>query len=133
MFLIDSSAWIEYLRPAGSANLKRRIKEVLQKEEALCCGIIIVEILRGAKNEKDFQLLHESLLALPQIPLDQTVTERAATWGFQLDRKGKVVSTTDLLIASAAYKKGCLLHLDGDFQRIASVYDLEQEKLGSSE
>jgi predicted nucleic acid-binding protein len=58
MFLIDSSAWIEYLRPKGSQDVKERVRDILQKEEAVSCGIVIVEILRGAKNEKDFQLLN---------------------------------------------------------------------------
>jgi len=35
MFLIDSSAWIEYLRPKGSKKIKERVKEILQKEEAV--------------------------------------------------------------------------------------------------
>ncbi|MBM4141698.1 MAG: PIN domain nuclease [Nitrospira sp.] len=129
MFLIDSSAWIEYLRPNGSQKVKARIREVLQREEAFCCGIVIVEILRGAKNEKDFQLLSDSLTSLPQIPIDNAVIERAAKWGFTLDRKGKVVSTTDLLIASAAYKQASILHLDSDFETIASVVDLKEERL----
>lgn len=129
MFLIDSSAWIEYLRLDGSRRVKEKVREILQKEEAVCCGIVIVEILRGAKNEKDFQRLWDSLIALPQTPIDNAVIERASRWGFILDRKGRVVSTTDLLIASAAYKKACILHLDNDFKIIASVFDLEEEKL----
>jgi predicted nucleic acid-binding protein len=43
--------------------------------------------------------------------------------------RGKVVSTTDLLIAAAAYKKTRLLHIDDDFKRITSIIDLEQEKI----
>jgi len=46
-----------------------------------------------------------------------------------LDRKGKVVSTADLIIASAAYKEARLLHSDRDFDTIASIVDLEQEKI----
>jgi predicted nucleic acid-binding protein len=65
MFLIDSSAWIEYLRPKGSIKIKERIRNILQKEEAVSCGIIVVEILRGSKDEKDFQSLNESLRSLP--------------------------------------------------------------------
>lgn len=103
MYLIDSSAWIEYLRPNGSKKVKGKIREILHREEAVCCGIVIVEILRGVKNEKDFHSLQDSLLSLSQIPLDDNVIERAAKWGFMLDRKGKAVSTTDLLIASASY------------------------------
>jgi predicted nucleic acid-binding protein len=69
------------------------------------------------------------LISLPQIPIDETVIERASRWGFLLARKGKVVPTTDLIIASAAYKKARLLHADSDFDTIASIVDLEQEKM----
>jgi predicted nucleic acid-binding protein len=82
MFLIDSSLWIEYFRPKGSKKIKEMVKDILQKEEAVSCGIIAVEILRGAKNEKDFQSLQDALMSLPQIPFDDTVIERASRWGF---------------------------------------------------
>lgn len=129
MFLIDSSAWIEYLRPKGSQKVKQRIRDILQKEEALSCGIVIIDILRGAKNEKDFLSLNESLRSLPQILIDDLIIERASKWGFILDRKGKFVSTTDLLIASAAYKKARLIHVDSDFELISSEVDLEEERI----
>jgi predicted nucleic acid-binding protein len=132
MFLIDSSAWIEYLRPKGSHKIKQRIRDILQKEEAVSCGIVIVEILRGSKNEKDFDSLNDSLGSLPRIPIDDSVIERASKWGFLLDRKGKFVSTTDLLIASAAYKKACLIHVDNDFELISSEVDLEEEKISKT-
>jgi len=127
MFLIDSSAWVEYLRPKGSIKVKERIRDILQKEEAVSCGIVVVEILRGSKDEKDFQSLNGSLRSLPQIPIDDVVIERASKWGYTLDRKGKIVSTTDLIIASAAYKKARLIHLDRDFKLISSVIDLDEE------
>jgi predicted nucleic acid-binding protein len=129
MFLIDSSAWIEYLRPHGSRKAKERVREILEKGEAVSCGIVVIEILRGAKNEKDFRTLRESLMSLPQIPIDEAVIERASHWGFTLDRKGKVASTTDLLIASAAYKKARLLHLDSDFGMIGDLAGLEEERI----
>ena len=88
MFLVDSSVWIEYLRPKGSLNVKERVRMILQKEEMVSCGIIVVEILRGAKNEKDFESLRDSLTSLPQIQIDDTVIERASKWGFILERKG---------------------------------------------
>jgi len=129
MFLLDSSVWVEYFRPKGSQKIKERVKAILQRDEAVSCGIVIVEILRGARNEKDFQILRDSLVSLSQVPIDATVIERASRWGFLLDRKGKVVSTTDLLIASSAYKKACLLHSDSDFEVIASAADLEEERI----
>jgi predicted nucleic acid-binding protein len=129
MYLIDSSAWIEYLRPHGSAKVKERVREALRREEACCCGIVMVEVLRGANSEKDWSLLQESLAALPQLPLDEAAVERASRWGFMLDRKGKTASTTDLLIASTSFKRAKLIHLDSDFKMIASVADLDHELL----
>ena len=89
----------------------------------------VVEILRGVKNERDFQSLNDSLRSLPQIPIDDAVIERASQWGFLLDGKGKFVSTTDLIIASAAYKKARLLHMDSDFELVSTEVDLEEEKI----
>ena len=131
MFLIDSSAWIEYLRPNGSKKVKQRVREVLKKDEVVTCGIVVVEILRGAKDDKMFKILKETLLSLPQVPLNVEVIEKAALWGYTLDRKGKTVSTTDLFIAAAASEKAVVLHIDSDFEAIASL-GLRQEKLALS-
>jgi predicted nucleic acid-binding protein len=129
MYLIDSSVWIEYLREKGSAAAKRRTREILQREEAVCCAIVVVEVLRGARDPKDFLRLKESLLFLPQIPINDDVIIRASEWGYALDRKGKVVSTTDLFIAAAAYKQATILHSDSHFEVIAQEFGLEQERL----
>ena len=129
MFFIDSSVWIEYLRPKGSTAVKEKIRELLKLGEVVLCGIVLIEILRGAKNKRDFEKLYDSFFSLPQIPIDEEVIKRASRWGYEMDRKGKVVSTTDLIIASAAYKKARLLHIDSDFKMIAEVFDLEEEML----
>lgn len=127
MYLVDSSAWIEYFRPNGSPAVKGRVREILAREEACTCGIVIVEVLRGARTEKDWAALHESLTSLPQIPVDDAVVSKAARWGFQLDRKGATFSTTDLLIAAAAHGKAILIHRDADFKYMARMVGLKEE------
>jgi predicted nucleic acid-binding protein len=129
MYLIDSSVWIEYLRPSGSPKIKARVRKILESEEAVTCGIVVVEILRGARTEKDYRILRDSLLSLPGIPITREVIDRASRWGFLLDRKGKQVPTTDLIIASCAHKNARILHADRDFEVIASICDLDQENL----
>jgi predicted nucleic acid-binding protein len=131
MFLIDSSAWIEYLRPNGSKKVKDKVRDILEKDDAATCGIVVVEILRGAKDDRLFETLKETLLSLPQIQMNDEVIEKAAQWGYTLDRKGKTVSTTDLFIAAAASDKAVVLHVDSDFEIIASL-GLRQEKLALS-
>ncbi|MGR3310495.1 MAG: PIN domain-containing protein [Candidatus Brocadiales bacterium] len=54
MFLIDSSVWIEYLRPKGSAKIKEKVREFLGLGVVVSCGIVMVEILRGAKKQERF-------------------------------------------------------------------------------
>lgn len=127
MYLIDSSAWIEYFRQLGSPAVKHRVREILEAEEAATCSVVIVELLRGAKNETSFKALKETLMSLPQLALDDAAIERAGKWGFTLGRKGKTVPTTDLMIASSAYKKSIVVHVDDDFETIASVCDLQVE------
>jgi len=130
MFLIDSSAWIEYFRPQGSDKVKKRVREILSREEAVTCGVVVVEILRGALDKKTHESLKEALLALPQVPLDDTAIERAGEWGFRGDRRGRAVPTTDLLIGAAAFKKAIVLHCDRDFQFLSSAFGLDQEYCG---
>lgn len=129
MFLIDSSAWIEYFRPGGSANVKQRVRNILQKDEAVTCGVVLVEVLRGAKNEKDYKAIHDALMSLPVIPADDAVVERAAKWGYALARKGNTPPTTDLMIASASHEKAVLLHLDQDFEAMGSLLGLANERI----
>jgi len=129
MFLIDSSVWIEYFRPKGSARIKKKVRELLELGVVVVCGVVIIEILRGVKNKRDFAQLCDSLFSLPQIPIDEEVIKRASKWGFEMERKGKTVSTTDLIIASSAYKKARLLHIDKDFRTIAEFFDSEEEML----
>jgi predicted nucleic acid-binding protein len=129
MYLIDSSAWIEYLRPDGSRKAKELVSEILRKDEAVTCGIVVVEVLRGAKNDKDYDALKDAMLSLPQIPIDSRVVERAAKWGFAIGRKGRTVPTTDLFIAACAHKTAAVLHSDMDFETIRSVAEFEEKKV----
>jgi predicted nucleic acid-binding protein len=127
MFLIDSSVWIEYLRPKGSLKVKDRVEEILKREEAATCGIVIVELLRGAREINVYQSLKESLTALPQTLLDKPVIERAAEWGYFMDRKGTIIPTTDLLIGASAFEKATVFHCDKHFELLGAAFGLRQE------
>jgi predicted nucleic acid-binding protein len=80
-------------------------------------------------DEKSYNLLSHSLKALPTIPINDEVIERAASWGYALMRKGKSISTTDIIIAACAHEKATLLHIDGDFEVISSITGLKEERL----
>ena len=132
MYLIDSSAWIEYLQPNGSQKAKQQVHAILKGDDAVTCGIVVVEVLRGVRNESDYEDLKTAMLSLPLLPIDEYAIERAAKWGFALGRKSRIVPTTDLFIASCAYKKATIIHLDRDFEIIRSVADIEEKRISSS-
>jgi len=127
MYLIDTSVWIDYFRPKTTPKLKERVRDLLESGSVITCGIVLVELLRGAKTLEELKILDDALFALPQIPLDEPVLRRAAQWGYGLDRKGHVLPTTDLIIASAAFPFNRLIHRDKDFITIADNFGLKHE------
>jgi predicted nucleic acid-binding protein len=129
MFLVDSSAWIEYLRPRGNAGIKARVRDLLEKDEAAVCGIVITEVLRGVREDAAYEALEGMFSALPCLPLSEAVFVRAAQWGRRLQQAGKTLPTTDLLIGAAAYGHVAVLHADVDFGLLASSTGLKQEYL----
>jgi predicted nucleic acid-binding protein len=112
-------------------KVKDQVRDILEKDDAVTCGIVVVEILRGAKDDRLFKTLKETLPSLRQTQMNDEVIEKAAQWGYTLDRKGNTVSTTDLFIAAAASDKAVVLHIDSDFEIITSL-GLRQEKLAIS-
>ena len=61
--------------------------------------------------------------------MDDAAIERAGKWGCMLGRKGKTVPTADLMIASSAYNKSTVVHVDEDFETIASVCSVKAERI----
>ena len=90
--------------------------------------MIKLELLGGAKSEKEFARLKSRLDALYEIPTDQSLWDKASELAFTLHRKGITVPYTDILIASAAlYSKATLLHADVHFNLIAKHTELRVE------
>ena len=123
MILIDSSAWIEFLRSTGSeAHL--RLRGLLVAGHELCTTeIVLMEVLAGARSDREREELRRLLygrcifLSL-QAPADY---ERAAELYRRCRRGGETVrKLTDCLIAVVAIRADAeLLHRDGDFAAIA--------------
>ncbi len=85
----------------------------------MTCGIVLTEVLRGGRNDKERRLLVEHFRLLEYAPLAREDYEEAAALGFRLARKGLSVKTTDLLIAHLALRhRWTILHDDKDFESI---------------
>jgi predicted nucleic acid-binding protein len=123
MFLIDSSAWIEYLRRTGSAThleIRRLVHEV--PADVATTEPVIMELLAGPTDPRAVAQLEKLIAGLPLLPVDAFVDYRtAATVARAARQRGQNVrSIVDCLIAAVAARTGALLvHQDRDFHLLA--------------
>jgi predicted nucleic acid-binding protein len=125
MPLIDTSAWIEYLRKTGSeTNIEMR--NVLTCRHHIC-DAVTMEILSGARddiNAKNLKRLLSRATVIETKPIDY---HNAATIYRACRQVGLTVRTQiDCLIAAIAIRTNTpLLHQDSDFTAISQITKLK--------
>ena len=122
MILVDSSVWIEFQRATGS-RADRRLTSAIEAGEPLATmGLILLEILAGARDEQQARDLRRLLDRCHFLPLEDPFDfESAATLYRACRREGITIRRLpDCLIAAVAMRTGtALLHQDADFDAIA--------------
>ncbi|HEU0086133.1 MAG TPA: PIN domain nuclease [Pseudonocardiaceae bacterium] len=124
MELIDSSAWIEYLRATGSAA-HLEVRRLLQVDLSVIVTTepVIMELLAGATNDHVVKKLEELITGLRLLPVDAAADYRDAAAIYRtVQRGGRTVrKLLDCLIASVAVRTGAtLVHHDRDFDVLAA-------------
>ena len=130
MILVDSSAWIEYLRASGTA-VHRRLSSLIRGGAALATtDPVVMEVLAGARDEWHARQLRSVLLGTSMIPVEGLLDfEQAAALYRHCRARGVTVRRlVDCLIAAVAIRAGAsVLHADADFDAIARHTDLVVE------
>lgn len=125
MTLIDTSAWVEFLRNTGTpvCNL---VDELLSAEIALC-DPVRMEVLAGARDESHLLSLRRLLARAAVIPTQPTDYDDAAALYRRCRRQGETVrKLVDCLIAAVAIRAGVpILHCDADFDVLARHTELQ--------
>ncbi len=124
MILIDTSAWIEFLRNTGSEVCD--VVDELLGEEIAVCDPIRMEVLAGARDESHLLSLRRLLARAAVIPTSATDYEDAASLYRRCRRQGETVrKLVDCLIAATAIRAGVpILHKDADFDALARHTEL---------
>lgn len=124
MTLVDTSAWVEYLRGTGSAA-DRAVHDLIASGEAVALAEpVVMELLAGAGNEAQAQALRRMLLSFDCRPTAGVADfEEAARIYRACRHAGRTVrSLTDCLIAAVALRDGLrVLSADRDFEAISAV------------
>ncbi len=124
MILVDTSAWIEFLRDTGSATCLR-VDELLA-EEIATCQPVRMELLAGARDGDHLQDLRGLLARTTTLETLPTDYEDAATLYRACRRRGETVrKLIDCLIAAHAIRARLpLLQSDADFDVLARHTEL---------
>jgi len=131
LILADTSVWISFLRGSG-IQFQERLVPLIMADRLATTPIIIMEILAGAKSEKEYDKLSKDLAALRYFDVSAKLWQRAGKLGYTLRHKGISVPLTDTLIAAVAMENNVLLlHNDRHYEMIASITALKHEYLKS--
>jgi predicted nucleic acid-binding protein len=123
--LVDSSYYIERLR-AGEDPFEDLASHA-DETDFFTCGLVMIEVLRGMKVKKAHDRLAALMGAMIYVPTPNRVWERAAELAWQLDRQGRIMQVTDLMIAVCALEADAfLLTHDSDFRRVPGLHVIEQ-------
>ncbi len=127
MILVDSSAWIEFQRATGS-RADRRVAAAIEAEEPLATtGIVVLEVLAGARDERQARDLERLLGRCEFLALSEPFDEQfAAALYRSLRSQGQTIRRLpDCLIAAVAIRTAStVLHQDADFDAIAAHSEL---------
>jgi predicted nucleic acid-binding protein len=125
MILVDTSAWVEFLRDTGSAVCLR--VDRLLGEELATCHPIRMEVLAGARDEQHLEGLRGLLARASVLETSPADYEAAAALYRSCRRHGDTVRRLiDCLIAAHAIREGvAVLHADSDFDRLARCTPLQ--------
>lgn len=120
--LVDSSVWIEDLRPPGCRPFQ--LLHEAQSDEIAVTQPVLMEVLAGAARP---QLVESRLSALPVRPVDPDVDYLQAAAIYRAARRAGLTirSLEDCLIAAVALRLGdTVVHRDQDFEHISAVTTL---------
>lgn len=128
MLLLDTSAWIEYLRDTGS-EVCEKVACLIDAEAAMATtDVVILELLSGIRQGQHRQQIWGLLNRCTMLPVRPMFEwEQAADLYVRCQGNGFTpANTNDLLIASVAIGKDVpLLAHDADFGRIAEISSLK--------
>lgn len=130
MILVDTSAWVEFLRATGHPAHRTLRHHLVQRSPLAITEVVVMELLAGARSRGEHTRLRTRLLALPQLMLRGLPDFEQAAGLYRICRhKGETVrKLIDCLIATVAIRAGAtVLHNDRDFEVLARHTRLRTE------
>ncbi|WP_432521048.1 PIN domain-containing protein [Kineococcus sp. SYSU DK006] len=132
-FLIDKSAYARWHQPTVAAQLDQ-----LLREDLLCIARpSVLEIGFSARSAGDYrELIADIGAAMRVLEVDEAISRRAQELQERLTHRSwhRAPGPVDLLLAATAIEhEVTLLHLDKDFELIAQLAPLRQQRVATGD
>jgi predicted nucleic acid-binding protein len=115
--LVDTSFWIEFFRQHEPCY--GLVSKLIDDEKVICCGLVLAELMQGAKSDKELAVLDDFLHVFSFIPETPELWAAAGKLSARLRRKGITVGLSDCFIAmAAAAAKVQVASLDSHFETL---------------
>ena len=127
MTLVDTSAWVEYLRATGSPSHHALRRLIEQSDPLHTTDVVVMELLAGARNDAHAHQLRRLLFSCEFVATDGLADfEHAASLYRTCRRAGETVrALNDCLIAAIAIRAQLpVLESDRDFVVLARHSEL---------
>ncbi|MFP4396212.1 MAG: type II toxin-antitoxin system VapC family toxin [Anaerolineales bacterium] len=124
-YLLDTNTCIHYLN--GTSKAIRRHIESIHPHEIVVCSVVKAELFYGAHNslypQANLEKQHTFLDRFVSLPFDDLAAEVYGRIRARLKKAGQLIGPNDLLIASIAVSRGCILvtHNTRKFRRITEL------------
>ncbi len=130
MLLIDTSVWVRLFRK-DSNEFKQILIEAIDNRDYYLSRFTQTELLQGCKDDSEWSELNSYLITQDYIDPSLESWTAAARIYYDLRRQGITVrNTIDCCIAASTIEHDLLLlHIDRDFEAIASGTSLKQLRL----
>lgn len=118
--LVDSNVYIDLMK--RRLDPIRVLGEWAGSSELVTCGIVRLEVLRGMRNPKALQRISSFMDIMINVRTDSAFWPDATDLAWNLDRKGKVIPGTDIVIAACAMRiSAAVLSSDAHFRSIEGL------------
>ena len=113
--------WLQFFNRPGSPE-RAQVDELIARKVAATTGVVVAEILQGARSQEHLRELEDMMRGLPFLDTTRAVWEIVGELAFTLRSKGESLPIPDLAIGAVAIEYRCQLFTrDEDFRRIPGL------------
>lgn len=123
--MIDTNIWIECFKDKASAH-NPLVVRLIKEDKAALCGIILTELMIGAKSAQEADLIRDYAEGLNLIEITTEQYIHSGLLGSLLRKKGIIVPLPDLIIAQLCISEKITIYTqDKHFKLIADQTELK--------